>query len=162
MVERDVERSRQDADLFAPTHPTLSSLEAYSESTASTMLYLLLGVLGQTGSDAFNHAASHVGLSSSFTTLLRSLPFHASQRRMVIPVEIGAKHGVAEEDVFRHGGDAHGISDAVYELANTAKSHLDAAKDLFVEHGGKVPKAVVPAFLTAVRWNPNALQWQAH
>lgn len=58
-----------------------------------------------------------------------------------------AKHGVSQEDVFRRGGHADGIDDAVYEFASMANQHVRTARDMFE---GKVPDEAVPVFLSAV------------
>lgn len=128
---------------------TLESLRGYSESTSSTTLYALLHLLSLQKSSEYSHAASHLGLAHSLTTLLRALPFHASQGRLVIPAEITAKHGVSQEEVFRRGGDAAGISDAVYEFACVAKEELDVARE-HIEQDGSIPADVLPVFLSGV------------
>lgn len=69
---------------------------------------------------------------------------------MVIPAEITARHGVSQEDVFRQGGNAKGIDDAVFEFATLANDHLITARDMFKETGEKVPGPVQPVFLAAV------------
>ena len=76
---------------------------------------------------------------------------------MVIPAEITAKHGVQQEDVFRHGGDAKGIDEAVFEFATVANDHLITARDMFNEVEGKVPREAMPVFLAAVSSGP--YQW---
>ncbi|CEL62485.1 NADH dehydrogenase (ubiquinone) complex I, assembly factor 6 OS=Bos taurus GN=NDUFAF6 PE=2 SV=1 [Rhizoctonia solani AG-1 IB] len=138
----------RDEDLDRESHITLEGVTQYAESTSSTLLYLLLGLLHQSHSDTFAHAASHVGIAHSFATLLRALPFHATNRRMVIPAEITAKHGVRQEEVFRMGGDAHGIDDAVFEFATVANDHILTARDTF--KNSRVPSEAMPAFLSAV------------
>ncbi|CAE6461338.1 unnamed protein product [Rhizoctonia solani] len=138
----------RDEDLDRESHMTLEAVTQYAESTSSTLLYLLLGLLHQSHSDTLAHAASHVGIAHSFATLLRALPFHATKRRMVIPVEITAKHGVRQEEVYRIGGDAHGIDDAVFEFATVANDHVLTARDTF--KGSSVPSEAMPAFLSAV------------
>jgi len=70
---------------------------------------------------------------------------------MVIPAEITAKHGVQQEDVFRHGGDAKGIDAATFEFATVANDHLITAREMFKEEvEGKVPRPAMPIFLAAV------------
>ncbi|KAJ1303417.1 hypothetical protein OPQ81_011608 [Rhizoctonia solani] len=138
----------RDEDLDRESHMTLEGVTQYAESTSSTLLYLLLGLLHQGHSDILSHAASHVGIAHSFATLLRALPFHASKRRMIIPVEITAKHGVRQEEVFRTGGDAQGIDDAVFEFATVANDHIITARDTFKDSG--VPDEAMPVFLSAV------------
>jgi NADH dehydrogenase [ubiquinone] 1 alpha subcomplex assembly factor 6 len=130
---------------------TVDSLVAHAESTSSTFLYTLLSLLGLSSSSVYAHAASHLGASLTITTFLRALPFHASKRRMVIPAEITAKHGVQQEDVFRHGGNAQGIGEAVFEFATVANDHLIIAREMFKEEvEGKVPRPAMPVFLAAV------------
>ncbi|OCH86396.1 hypothetical protein OBBRIDRAFT_242902 [Obba rivulosa] len=142
----------RDAELHSPTHLTLDSLVAHAESTSSTFLYLLLSLLNLSSSSLYSHAASHVGISSSITTLLRALPYHASKGRMVIPADITARHGVNQEEVFRRGGDAQGIEDAVFEFATVANDHLMTAVQMFMEEGldGKVPVIARPVFLNGI------------
>lgn len=129
----------------------MDSLTAHAESTSSTFLYLLLSLVGESASHAYSHAASHVGMVQTISTLLRSLPYHASKGHMVIPAEITARHGVSQEEVFRRGGEAKKIEDAVFEFATAANDHLLTARDMFSkECGGKVPGPVRPVFLSAV------------
>ena len=132
-------------------HITTESLVAHAESTSSSMLYLLLSLLNLTSS-TLSHAASHLGCAQTFSTLLRALPFHAKNGRMIIPAEITAKHGVSQEDVFRLGPQAGGIEDAVFEFATTGNDHLLTARDMFKDEvmGGKVPTSAMPIFLAGV------------
>jgi len=136
---------------------TVDSLVAHAESTSSTFLYALLSLLDLSSSSDCAHAASHLGASLTITTLLRALPFHASKRRMVIPAEFTARHGVQQEDVFRHGGDAKGIDEAVFEFATVANDHLITARDMFKEVEGKVSRQAMPVFLAAV--SPSQYEW---
>jgi NADH dehydrogenase [ubiquinone] 1 alpha subcomplex assembly factor 6 len=72
---------------------------------------------------------------------------------MIIPADITAKHGVSQEDVFRHGPQAAGIEDAVFQFATTGNDHLLTARDMFKSEmmGGKVPASAMPVFLAGVR-----------
>lgn len=136
--------------MHSPTHLTMDSLLAHAESTSSTFLYLVLALLSHSSSETFSHAASHLGVSHTISTLLRSLPYHASKGRMVIPAEITARHDVNHEEVFRKGGHAKGIDNAVFEFATVANDHLITAREMLKEGGGKVPEGVRPVFLSAV------------
>ncbi|OSD07220.1 hypothetical protein PYCCODRAFT_1402661 [Trametes coccinea BRFM310] len=145
----------RDAELHTPTHLTLESLTAHAESTSSTFFYLLLSLLNLSSSSTFSHAASHLGIAQSIHVLLRALPYHASKGRMVIPAEITARHGVRQEDVFRRGGNADGISDAVFEFATVANDNLLTAREMFKSgssggDGGKVPQVAMPVFLYGI------------
>jgi NADH dehydrogenase [ubiquinone] 1 alpha subcomplex assembly factor 6 len=130
---------------------TLESLTNHAESTSSTVLYLLLSILKLSTSNV-SHAASHLGIAQTLSTLLRALPFHISKARMVIPAEITAKHDVMQEDVFRKGAEGGGkaLEDAVWEFATAANDHLNTARDCFKDSRSIVPKAGMPIFLTGV------------
>ena len=73
---------------------------------------------------------------------------------MVIPAEVTARHGVSQEEVFRKGGNAQGIDEAVFEFATVANDHLITAREMFKESGGKVPEDARPVFLAAVSGFP--------
>jgi hypothetical protein len=69
---------------------TIKDMETYSENTQSSLLYLQLESLGVKDVNA-DHAISHIGKMMGISTFLRSLPFHVSQKRLVLPAEITAK-----------------------------------------------------------------------
>ncbi|KAJ3536966.1 hypothetical protein NM688_g6761 [Phlebia brevispora] len=139
----------RDAELQNPIHLTIESLVAHAESTSSTFLYLALSLLGLSASSELSHAASHLGVAQSISTLLRALPYHAAKGTMVIPAEITARHGVSQEEVFRQGGNAKGVEDAVFEFATVANDHLITAREMFKDTDGKVPGPARPVFLSA-------------
>lgn len=114
------------------------------------MLYLLLSLVNPSASDDVSHAASHLGLAHSFTTLLRAFPYHASKGTIVIPAEVTGKHNVRQEDVLRNGAEAKGIEDAVYDFACQANNELTVAREMLP----RVPDEAMPVFLTAVRSAP--------
>ncbi|KAH0831935.1 isoprenoid synthase domain-containing protein [Lanmaoa asiatica] len=128
---------------------TVESMTSHAESTASTFLYLLLSLLNLP-SATLSHAASHLGVAQSFTTLLRAFPFHASKGMMVIPAEITAKHGVNQQEVLGKGETSKGLADAVFEFATIANDNLLTARGMFLETGGKVPGEAMPVFAAAV------------
>ena len=104
-----------------------------------------------------------MGVAQTITTLLRALPYHAAQRRMVIPAEITAKHGVNQEAVFRGvgggGKDAEEngkrLEEAVFEFATVANDHVLTAREMFRE-GGQIPAKAMPLFLSMVSSLPHA------
>ncbi|KAG2151391.1 isoprenoid synthase domain-containing protein [Suillus clintonianus] len=139
----------REQELHNQTHLTLESITSHAESVSSTFLYLLLAMLNLPSS-TLAHAASHLGVAQSLTTLLRALPFHASKGVMVIPAEITAKHGVNQQEIFSKGKSSHGLEDAVFELATVANDHLLTARDMFKESGGRVPVDAMPVFSAAI------------
>ena len=132
--------------MHAQSHLTVESMTSHAESTASTFQYLLLSLLNLP-SETLSHAASHLGVAQSLTTLLRALPFHASKGMMVIPAEITAKHGVSQQEVLTKG-TSKGLEDAVFELATIANDNLLTARSVF--RGDKVPEEAMPVFAAAV------------
>ncbi|KAF7299023.1 hypothetical protein MIND_00850600 [Mycena indigotica] len=141
----------RDTELRSGTYQSSEGLVAHAESVASSVLYLLLALRGLGGSDTFAHAASHLGTAQTIATLVRGLPHHAANRQLPLPLDISARHGVKQEEVFRHGGDASGIDGAVYDVAVLANDHLLTARDMFKEElGGKVPALAMPVFLAGV------------
>jgi len=138
----------RDKDLDVTSYMTVDDIVAHAESTASSLLYLQLAALNLSESEALAHAASHLGVATTFTTLLRSFPYHVAKGRIIIPTEITAKHNLRHEDVFRMNGNANALSDAVYEFATLAHSHLNTARQLFNDSGRK--EAAMPIFIQGV------------
>ncbi|KAG8761633.1 hypothetical protein FRC14_000017 [Serendipita sp. 396] len=136
------------SELKRPGFVSVDDLTSHAESTSSTLLYTLLSLLSLSSSSLYSHAASHIGIANSLAILLRALPFQASKRRLFLPAELTAKRGVNHEEVFRQGGNAKGISDAVYELACMANEHINTARGMF--QGQRLPLEALPVLLTAV------------
>lgn len=91
----------READYLTEQPPLdLAGLEDYAEGSASQLLYAHLAALGVKSRDA-DHAASHLGKAVGLTTLLRASAVHASRRRSYLPLDLCAKHGVSQEDVYR-------------------------------------------------------------
>ncbi|KAJ7505322.1 isoprenoid synthase domain-containing protein [Mycena galericulata] len=137
----------RDAELQVDSYPSCDALVTHAESVSSSVLYLLLALRGLGGPADLAHAASHVGTAATIATLLRALPHHASHRRLPLPLDVCARHGVQQEEVFRRGGAATGVDAAVYDVAVLANDHLLTAREVFKEG---VPVAAMPVFLAAV------------
>ncbi|KAJ6477447.1 Squalene/phytoene synthase [Mycena vitilis] len=140
----------RDEELRTGSYPTSDTLVAHAESVSSSVLYLLLGLRGLGAAEDLAHAASHLGTAQTMATLLWSVPRHVSQRRLPIPLDICARHGVNQEEVFRRGGDAEGVDAAVYDFAVLANDHLLTAREVFKDIGGQVPAVAMPVFLAGV------------
>jgi NADH dehydrogenase [ubiquinone] 1 alpha subcomplex assembly factor 6 len=131
-----------------PPYPTLSSLESYAENTYSTMLYLTLSALPQ-ASLTTDHIASHIGKAMGIAAVLRGVPLVAfptpqptspaggitgqsgpTQGAVLLPLDVMAEANVKEEDVFREGGAAPGLRDAVFAVATRANDHLITAREM--------------------------------
>ncbi|KAG8214480.1 isoprenoid synthase domain-containing protein, partial [Butyriboletus roseoflavus] len=133
----------REQELHAQSYLTVESMTSHAESTASTFLYLLLSLL-KLPSETLSHAASHLGVAQSITTVLRAFPFHASKGVMVVPAEITAKHGVNQQEVLTKGRSSKALEEAVFEFATIANDNLLTARSMFRETGGKVPTEAMP------------------
>ncbi|KAF1355877.1 hypothetical protein EJ07DRAFT_168039 [Lizonia empirigonia] len=124
------------------------ALETYAENTYSTLLYLTLSALPQ-ASITTDHIASHIGKASGIATVLRGIPLMAfphpqpggtaghitgqsgpTQGAVLLPLDVMAEANVREEDVFRQGGAAPGLKDAVFTVATRANDHLITAREM--------------------------------
>lgn len=139
------------------------------------------GQLKEADDLTLDHAASHLAVAMTISTLLRSIPHHAAKRVNVIPLEVGklqfrlhhldtfsnqltlessltlaSRHNLQEESLFRKGPSTPGLQDCVATLAGIAQAELRTARECFDGTTG-VPKRATPVFLSAVRFNcPNA------
>ena len=77
-------------------HSTLDALEKYAESTVSSINYLLLETIN-VRDVRVDHAASHLGKAQGIVTTIRATPFHASKRRVLLPMDVLIKHGASAE-----------------------------------------------------------------
>jgi len=125
---------------------SLAALEEYAENTYSTLMYMTLAAL-PLRSVHIDHLASHIGKACGIVAVLRGVPVlaaplppvrtptgadAASGRNpvLLLPLDVMARAGVKEEDVFRKGPEAPGLQDAVFEVATRANDHLLTARDL--------------------------------
>ncbi|KAF2825950.1 hypothetical protein CC86DRAFT_382916 [Ophiobolus disseminans] len=134
--------------LSNPPYPTLTALESYAENTYSTMLYLTLSALPQ-ASLTTDHIASHIGKAMGIAAVLRGIPLIAfppqqpfgtsnsmtgqsgpTQGAVLLPLDVMAEANLREEDVFRQGASAPGLSDAIFTVATRANDHLITAREM--------------------------------
>ena len=64
----------------------------------------------------------------------------------MLPLDVLARHGVVEEDIFRGAVDATALSDAVFEIATRANDHLITARSSVKT----MPQEAFPAMLPSV------------
>jgi len=122
----------------------LAALEGYAEATSSTLVELVLAVLGLNAGGA-REAGHHIGIAWALTGLLRAVPIHASRRRSFLPRDLVERAGLDVESVFA-GRPGSGLREVVEQIAARAREHLDAARALRRE----MPNEAVPALLQAV------------
>ena len=149
LFSRLVQAKLEDVEYAPPS--TIAELDAYNESTYSSLLYLALQCApGQQASVHADHVASHVGKAIGLTRMLQSLPAHAREQRCYIPTSIMQQCKVDEQAVYR-GEAGEAVREAVYELASNAKAHIGHART----HCSGLSKAQVSVMMDVVgveRW----------
>lgn len=133
---------------------SLAALEEYAENTYATLMYMTLAAM-PLQSVHVDHLASHIGKACGIVAVLRGIPVLASspkRRRtganagdarspaLLLPLDVMAKAGLKEEDVFRRGPAADGLQDAVWHVAIRANDHLITARHMLRDlQAGKGP-----------------------
>lgn len=127
---------------------SLAVLEEYGENTYATLTYAVLAA-APLRSLHLDHLASHIGKACGIVAVLRGIPVLAAprspiqtplgggggggggqQQALLLPLDVMARAGVREEDVFRKGPQAPGLQDAVFEVATRANDHLITAREM--------------------------------
>lgn len=121
-------------DLDTTHYPTLADLELYCYRVASCVGILCIGIFGDQ-SDAAHAYARHLGLALQYTNILRDVGEDAARGRVYLPLDLLARHGLAEDDVLacRYDSRFVAMAQAFAETAEreyrAAWSELEAAKD---------------------------------
>jgi len=103
----------------------LDSLEKYAENTVSSIYYLILEAQG-TKDVHTDHFASHLGKAHGIVTLIRSVPYNAQRRKIILPQDILMKHNISSESIFQ-GKSSKELKDVIFDVSSRAKQHLDKA-----------------------------------
>ena len=140
--ERLLESRELDLEEEGPAD--LAALEDYAEATSSTLLWLALEILGETGAPA-REAARRLGIAWALTGLLRAVPFHASRKRLTLPRDLVEETGVDLRALFEMKSSP-GLRHAVAQVAARAREHLDTARNA----GTSLPRASKTALLPGV------------
>ncbi len=145
--ERLIEAREFDLDEAPPE--TLAALEDYAEATSAGLVQLALRVLGAQGRETQEGreaaaAGRHVGIAWALVGLLRAVPFHAGQKRLYLPRDLGEAAGLKVGDLFElHSTPA--LRGVVEQVAERAAAHLGDARAF----SARVPKQALPALLPA-------------
>jgi phytoene synthase len=131
-----------DARTFDATPDIFESFEAledYADATAGNLARLAAKVLDGAPHDAL---AREAGIAYALIGLVRAIPFHAARRKIFLPAELLARHGLGAEEIFAGRGQDR-LRGAIAEMVRRARSHLDAARR------GPRPGRALAAFLPA-------------
>jgi phytoene synthase len=121
----------------------MASLEAYADVSSGHVMRLAARILG--AGDGLDPAAREAGIAYALVGLIRALPYHASRRRLMLPVDVLNAAGLSPESLF--AGEANAaLTDVIAQIANTARAHLGAARAMDVSR--RFLPALLPATLT--------------
>lgn len=134
----------READLEDTPPADVSALVAYAESTGAPLSLLAMEILGVRDEGA-EGAARHAGIAHALTGILRAVPFHARQHRLMLPADRVAAHGLNTAELFELRSTP-ALRSVVSEVAEVARDHLAKARAL----RRSVPRAAVPALLPTV------------
>ncbi len=131
------------ADLADDAPESVETLADYAEGTSSNLIWLALETIGAQSESAIE-AARHVGVAWALTGLIRAMPFHLTRRRVYMPEELFARHGIERRNLMELRPEP-AIAAAVQDIAVVAQQHLEKARVL----RGDIPKKALPALLPA-------------
>lgn len=116
----------READLVEEGPANLVCLVNYAEVTGAPLVRLGLEILG-VRSEAASEAARAIGIAWALTGLLRAVPFHARQRRLYLPADRLAAHGIRRSQIF-DGKAGPALRPVAAEVAAVAREHLARAR----------------------------------
>lgn len=132
-------------DLLDRPHDTLAQLLAYLSNSSSQVVALAVAVLGGAG-EAVLGAGHHIGIAWALSGIIRAVPYHAGQGRLLLPRDLLDGAGVTPGDVMR-AAPGPGLRSVVERLASEAAGHLSEARRLAPRPGRRVLPAFLPARL---------------
>jgi phytoene synthase len=131
-------------ELYDDPRPDVTAMEAHFGMVDSALMRLCALVLAEGGEAGPADAPGHAGVALGITRLLRQFAARAARGQGVLPAEVMARHGVAQEAV--HAGRAEpALAAALAEMAALARAHLASARGFIAAS----PAAVRPAFRQA-------------
>lgn len=148
MFEALIDARARDAE--AETFAGMAALEAYADAASGGAMRIAARVLGV--EDSLDTHARELGIAYAVAGLLRSIPFHASRRKLYLPLDLMRAEGISSEDIFAGRGGA-GLKRVMATLASRTREHLKAARSFAKPERGLpalLPAATSPAYLKLV------------
>jgi phytoene synthase len=127
-------------DLEEAPFATIEEFEAYADATSGHVMRLAARILG--AGDILDTQARDLGIAYAIAGLCRALPYHATRRRLMLPVDRLMASRVSLEDVFAGKGGER-LNPLFQDMARCARDHLAAAR------GQRIARSVLPALLPA-------------
>ena len=135
----------RERDLSDDAFPDMNALEAYAGETSSALMMIAAEILaGKDESQRAEAAIRHAGIAYALTGVLRALPVHASQGRLLLPADSLGRYEVDPHDVLG-GRMTEGLRAAMGDVIGAAREHLAAARAASV--GASLLPALLPASL---------------
>ena len=144
--ERLIDARETDLDDTPPEN--IAALEPYAEESAAPLVSLALEVAGA-DAGVLADVARHTGIGWALTGLMRALPHHAAEGRVMVPRDVLASTGLTVQTVCDGEAKAN-IARAVEKVANVARQHSDEARVLRRTLPRAVKRATLQAVLSAV------------
>ena len=131
----------RESDLEEMPFQDMTSLETYADATSGNVMRLAARILG--AGERLDAGLRDAGIAYAIAGLLRAMPYHAAERRLVLPVASLRAAGLSPDDIF--AGKTSGALTAVFaQMAEAARTHLGAARAI------PKPRKFLPVLLPAV------------
>ena len=131
-------------DLEDAPFATLDALMAYVEATSAHLVRLGLMAGGVTDPAAHENARA-AGRAYALAGLIRAVPFHGAQGRVMLPGDYLAAHGIADARQSLGRRDPAKLKAALGELADRAEAEAEAAgRSHGVPRAARAPLLVLP------------------
>ncbi|MGY4308568.1 phytoene synthase [Bradyrhizobium sp. USDA 4369] len=134
-------------DLYNDPMPTMAALDGYLGDTRGALFALAVRIVVGAVAD-IDHLAHHAGLAQGILHLIASLPRDAARRQLFIPLDLLARHGLGQEQVFAAKATP-AIQAMLTELRDQARQHLDHTLELAREAPGGVRPVLLPLALVS-------------
>jgi phytoene synthase len=119
---------------------TVEDFEAYADATSGHVMRLAARILG--AGDTLDASARDLGIAYAIAGLCRALPYHARQRRLMLPADRLNTAGVSVEEVFA-GTAGQRLRPLLDGMAQRALDHLAE------QRRQRIARSVLPALLPA-------------
>jgi 15-cis-phytoene synthase len=138
-------------DLYDEPMARFADLETYAKQTSSALFALAAKILtGAEAPEGLQAVADPAGIAYAIGGLMRAFPLHAARRQLYVPVDLLARHGVEQQQIFA-GQSSDGLRAAFAELQDLARGNLGVAGDNLPA----LPSETLPAFLPLALVRPS-------
>lgn len=116
----------READLEDAPFASLDDMTTYADATAGALCRISLKILGDDAETA-RAAAQAAATAWALTGLLRSVPFHARVKRLMLPRDLFEQHGAAIGD-YNEFRDTPALRSVARAVAAAARDRIEAAR----------------------------------